>query len=328
MVTGDHPGTAATIAEEVGLSADTVLTGADLRRDGMPLDPLLSHVYARVEPGQKLALAETLQARHHVVAVTGDGVNDAPALRQADIGVSMGLSGSDVAREASDMVVTDDNLATIVAAIREGRAIFDNIRKVVDYLVAGNLAEIAVVVTALLLVPELGVPLLPLQLLWINLVTDGLPAIALGVDDADADVMDRPPRPRGARLLSGPRLAVLSGRGGLIAIAALAGLAIERRYLDGSWDDARTIAFCTLMTAQILYAYVARLPTRGLLSNRWLAAAVAIGFVLQAVVVVWPPAQDLFGTRPLDAREWGLVLLCGGVSVLAMRLIPGLTARR
>ncbi|HXF72571.1 MAG TPA: HAD-IC family P-type ATPase, partial [Actinomycetota bacterium] len=175
MVTGDHPGTAAAIAREVGLleGEGGVRTGAELLEAGLPEDPLAVPVYARVDPDQKLALVEALQRGGHVVAVTGDGVNDAPALRRAEIGVAMGRRGTDVAREAADMVITDDDLATIVHAVREGRGIYDNIRKVVEYLVGGNLSEIAVVVGALALFPALGVPLLPLQLLWINLLTDG-----------------------------------------------------------------------------------------------------------------------------------------------------------
>lgn len=314
MVTGDHAGTAAAIAEEVGLAGGTaVLTGRDLRERGIPEDPLSSPVYARVDPDEKLALVEALQARGHVVAVTGDGVNDAPALRRADIGVAMGRRGTDVARQAADMVITDDNLATIVHAVREGRGIYDNIRKVVDYLVGGNLSEILVVVGALLLFPALGVPLLPLQLLWINLLTDGPPAIALGIDVMDRGLMDLPPRPSRERLLSARRLLTLCGRAGLMAAASLSALAVARFGWEEPWAHARAVMFTVLVMAHLLYAFVVRRPRaeppslRRLVSNRWLLGGVGLGLALQIGAVLWSPARGVLGTAPLSAREWVLV---------------------
>jgi len=315
MVTGDHAGTAAAVAEEVGLAGATagVLTGRDLRERGIPEDPLSSPVYARVDPDEKLALVEALQAQGHVVAVTGDGVNDAPALRRADIGVAMGRRGTDVARQAADMVITDDNLATIVHAVREGRGIYDNIRKVVDYLVGGNLSEILVVVGALLLFPALGVPLLPLQLLWINLLTDGPPAIALGVDVMDRGLMDLPPRPSRERLLSTRRLLMLCGRAGLMAAASLSALAVARFAWEEPWAHARAVMFTVLVMAHLLYAFVVRRPRaeppslRRLVSNRWLLGGVGLGLALQIAAVLWSPARGVLGTAPLSAREWVLV---------------------
>jgi Ca2+-transporting ATPase len=326
MVTGDHPGTASAIAGEIGLKAgdDSVLTGTRLRQSGFPEDPLAVTAYARVDPDQKLALVETAREKGAVVAVTGDGVNDAPALRRADIGVAMGRTGSDVAREAADLVVTDDNLATIVTAVREGRGIYDNIRKVVDYLVAGNLSEIIVVVAALGLFPELGVPLLPLQLLWVNLLTDGLPAIALGVDPVDPGLMARPPRPRGARLLGGRKLLTLSVRGALIAAAALGSLVVTRFSWDEPWEQARAVMFTVLVVAHLLYAFATRLPSRRL--NRWLIVAVVGGLALQALVVLWPAAHPLFGTASLSPREWLLVIVGGTVPLLGMLALEGRTA--
>jgi Ca2+-transporting ATPase len=323
MVTGDHAATAAAISDEVGLAepGSRILTGSDLGR-GLPEDPATVPVYARVTPSQKLDLVEGLQAARHVVAVTGDGVNDAPALRRADIGVAMGRSGSDVAREAADMVVTDDNLATIVEAVREGRGIYDNIRKVVDYLVAGNLSEITVVVTGLLLFPALGVPLLPLQLLWINLLTDGLPAIALGVDPVDPTLMSRPPRPRSERLLSARRLAFLFARGLIIAGVSVGSLAVARYAWHEPWAHARALMFTVLVTAHLLYAFAARQPSRGILGNRWLLAAVAGGILLQAVVVAWPAAHQVFGTARLTLREWLLVAFGGTLPLLLMSVWP------
>jgi Ca2+-transporting ATPase len=321
MVTGDHPGTAAAVSAEVGLAGpgSPILTGSQVEAAALA-DPASVPVYARVTPTQKLALVEGLQAAGHVVAVTGDGVNDAPALRRADIGVAMGRAGSDVAREAADMVITDDNLATIVEAVREGRGIYDNIRKVVDYLVAGNLSEITVVVTGLLLFPALGVPLLPLQLLWINLLTDGLPAIALGVDPVDPTLMSRSPRSRRDSLLSARRLGFLFGRGLIIAGASVGSLAIARYAWDEPWAHARALMFTVLVTAHLLYAFAARQPSRGILANRWLLAAVAGGVLLQLIVVAWPAAHQVFGTAHFTLREWLLVLAGGSLPVLLMSL--------
>jgi Ca2+-transporting ATPase len=320
MVTGDHGGTATAVAREVGLASagDGVLTGTHLRRSGVPEDPVGVPVYARVDPDQKLALVEAARSGGDVVAVTGDGVNDAPALRRADIGVAMGRTGSDVAREAADLVVTDDNLATIVTAVREGRGIYDNIRKVVDYLVAGNLSEITVVVVALLLFPDLGVPLLPLQLLWVNLLTDGLPAVALGVDPVDPGLMRRPPRRREERLLRGPRLLLLSVRGLLIGASALASLAIVRFAWGQPWDEARAVMFTVLVTAHLLYALVARLPTTAF--NPWLLAALGAGLALQVIVVVLPAARPVFHTTALHLGEWTLVA-AGALAPIAVMAV-------
>ena len=331
MVTGDHPGTAAAVAREAGLALPgaPVVTGAAFD-GGQPGGRVDGAVYARVDPAQKLALVRELQDRGEVVAVTGDGVNDAPALRHADIGVAMGRSGSEVAREAADMVVTDDDLATLVAAVREGRGIYDNIRKVVDYLLAGNLAEVMVVVGALLAFPGLGVPLLPLQLLWINLLTDGLPALALGVDPPDPGLMDRPPRPRGQRLLSPRRLRALAARGLVLAAAALAALAVSRFAWGAPWEQARAVMFTTLVAAHLGYALVARGPDpaappppptrRRRPANPRLALAIAGGLLLQILIVLLPAARPLFGTAPLGAREWALAAAGGVVPLVLLKL--------
>ena len=317
MVTGDHPRTAATIAEEVGIlrSGDGLVTGSDLRAEGMPSDPTSARVYARVDPDDKLALVQDLRAAGRVVAVTGDGVNDAPALRHADIGVAMGRSGTDAAREAADMVITDDNLSTIVTAVREGRGIYANIRKVVDYLVAANLSEILVVISCLLLFPGLGVPLLPIQLLWINLVTDGLPALALGVDPIDPAVMDRPPRPRSQRLLTRDRIVRLLGRAVVIAAASVISLVIVRYGWNEAWSRARAVMFTVLAISQLFYAFAVHIPDRigstrpvaDLFANRWLLVGVGAGLTLQLAIVLLVPAHEVFGTTRLSAGEWGLV---------------------
>ncbi|MGZ8566623.1 MAG: cation-translocating P-type ATPase [Actinomycetota bacterium] len=333
MVTGDHPGTARAVAEEVGLlePGDRVMTGAELHAEGVPDDIGSVSVYARVDPEQKLQLVHAFQGHGHVVAVTGDGVNDAPALAQADIGVAMGR-GSDVAREAADMVVTDDNLATIVAAVREGRGIYDNIRRVVDYLVGGNLSEIAVVVASLALFPELGVPLLPLQLLWINLLTDGPPAIALSLCPPAHGLMRRPPRRRDDRLLGGRRFARLVVRASLIAGPVLGSLAVVRFRWEEPWAEARVVMFSALAVAQLLYAFVAagwgqRNDGAGG-SNPWLVAAVGLGIVFQILVVTVPAAHGIFGTAALSHREWLLVAVAGSIPAVSMTIWSAVASRR
>ena len=312
MATGDHPATAGAVAAEVGLATgDDVTTGRQLRVDGLADDPTSAPVYARVDPDQKLALVGRLQERGQVVGMTGDGVNDAPALRRADIGIALGRRGSDVAREAADMVITDDNLATIVSAVAEGRRIYDNLRKVVDYLVAGNLGEIFVVVAGLTLVPAMGLPLFPLQLLWINLVTDGLPAIALGTDAADRSVMRRPPRPPGTRLLSWVRIRMLAGRAAVIAICVLGALATARLAFAMPWPQARTVMFCTLVVAHLGYAFVVRRGSGGPGSNRLLLLATLGGGLVQVLLVVVPPARAMFDVVPLPPSGWVIVAVAG-----------------
>lgn len=328
MVTGDHPGTAAAIAVQVGLMEEegSVITGGLPEGDSGPKGPVGATVYARVDPDEKLSLVERFQDGGHVVAVTGDGVNDAPALRRADIGVAMGRSGSDVAREAADMVITDDDLATIVEAVREGRGIYDNIRKVVDYLVGGNLSEISVVVGSLILFPDLGIPLLPLQLLWINLLTDGLPALALGIDPAAEGLMRRPPRPASQRLFSISGLPLLVWRALLIAGAAIGSLAVTRFAFGTSWGQARTVMFCTLVVAHLLYAFVVRGGAGGrerprfrdLGTNPWLLVGVGTGLLLQVAIVAWPAARKVFGTTSLPASGWAIVAAAAALTVLAM----------
>ena len=325
MVTGDHAGTASSVARRVGLGRGDVgvVSGAGLRAGEAEPDPSVADVFARVDPDQKLELVEHARAHGEVVAVTGDGVNDAPALRRADIGVAMGRTGSDVAREAADLVVTDDDLATIVIAVREGRGIYDNIRKVVDYLIGGNLSEIIVVIGALLLFPELGVPLLPLQLLWINLLTDGLPALALGSDAVDPGLMRRPPRSPDQGLLTRSRMTLLSARAAIMGAAAIGALAVARFGFDHSWHDARATMFTVLVAEHLLYAFVARRPTRGL--NLWLLAAVAGGILLQLAITLWPPAREVFDTAPLSREGW---LLVATAAVAPVSLMLGVEAAR
>jgi Ca2+-transporting ATPase len=328
MVTGDHAGTARSVAARVGIApADAaVVEGSTLRDEREEIDPSHVAVFARVRPEDKLHLVRRLQEQDEIVAVTGDGVNDAPALRQADIGVAMGRTGSDVAREAADMVITDDDLGTIVEAIGEGRRLFDGIRKVVDYLVAGNLSEITVVIVALFLVPAAGVPLTPLQLLWINLLTDGVPALALGADRGTG----RPaPRPT-AGLLSLRRLPLLAARAALIAAASLGALIVARTTFDATWDEARTAMFTVLVVAHLMYAFVVRGDpgdgARPRLERPWTARglvfAVGIGLVLQVAILAVPAMREVFGLAPFP-RGLAILVVAGGLGAPAAMLLLG-----
>jgi Ca2+-transporting ATPase len=325
MVTGDHAGTASNVAQAAGLAHGDheIMTGSEIRSQGLPSDPHSIRVYARVDPDQKLALVEAFQKAGHVVAVTGDGVNDAPALRRADIGVAMGKAGSQVAREAADLVITDDDLNLVTKAVREGRAIFDNIRKVVDYLVAGNLSEVLVVLTGLAFFPDLGIPLFPLQLLWINLLTDGLPALAFGFDRHRQDLLYRPAGSTAGQLLSTRRLVMLTGRAVVIGGGAIAALAAIRSA-GGTWEAARTVMFTALVIGHLLHAYVVRLPLRSHRANPRLFAAVGLGLVLQ-VAVILGPWRDVFGVVALDPMAWVVAAVAGvtPVGILAVFLALG-----
>ena len=328
MVTGDHAGTASAVAHAVGLAhEDTeVMTGNQLRVEGVPSSLSSIKVFARVDPEQKLQLVDAFQAEGQVVAVTGDGVNDAPALRKADIGVAMGLGGSQVAREAVDLVITDDDLNLVTRAVKEGRAIYDNIRKVVDYLVAGNISEVTVVLAGLAAFPGLGIPLFPIQLLWINLLTDGLPALALGFDRPRHDLAFRPAGLRSSQLLSGRRLAMLAGRGVLLAAGSIGALALARAG-GASWEESRTVMFVALVVSHLLYAFIVRLPAKGNFFNGRLMAAVGIGLALQ-VATVLGPFTDFFQVVTLTLDQWLLAIGAGVAPVVLLGLIEILRPAR
>ncbi len=338
MVTGDHPRTAGRIAHEVGIDdADRVVTGAELARlDGEALvdAATTANVYARVEPADKLRLVRALQASGHVTAMTGDGVNDGPALRQADIGVAMGRGGTEVAREAADMVLADDHVATIVRAIREGREIYADIQKFLRYLLASNTGEVLVVLLGVLLAGQLGVeagaelavPLLATQILWINLVTDGPLALALGVDPAIDDVMHDPPRPRDARVVDAAMLRTIVVVGLSTAMASLValdlGLAGGQLGGTGDIETARTMAFTTLVLAQVGNALTARSDRtsafHGMFSNRQLWLAIVATVAAQVAVVHVPGLNAAFDATPLTVGQWSICTgLALGVLVVA-----------
>ncbi|HZW36363.1 MAG TPA: cation-translocating P-type ATPase [Candidatus Deferrimicrobiaceae bacterium] len=347
MITGDHPKTAAVIAVELGITGEArAITGAEIERmtEGALAQTVRDvAVYARVNPEHKLRIVKALQREGAVVAMTGDGVNDAPALKTAAIGVAMGITGTDVAKEAADMVLADDNFATIVAAVEEGRAIFSNIRRFLRYLLSSNIGEVMTMFFGVLLAEWIGLPaegnalvlpLLATQILWINLMTDGAPALALGVDPADADVMARPPRPQDEGVITGRMwvgiffVGVVMAAGTLLVLdAGMTGGLIEG---SGTLRHAQTMAFTTLVLFQLFNVFNARSDERsafrGFFRNRWLWGAIGLSLALQAAVVHLPLLQNAFSTVSLSAGDW---LVCAAVasSVLWLRELSKLAAR-
>ncbi len=307
MITGDHPATARAIAREMGIL-----------RPGDDADEL---VHARATPEDKLRIVRSWKTRGAIVAMTGDGVNDAPALKEAHIGIAMGITGTEVTREASAMILANDNFASIVDAIREGRAIYDNIRKTLVYLLAGNFAELAVMLGAV--AAGLPLPLLPLQLLWVNLVTDGLPALALVVDPPVADVLARSPRPPGEPILGAAQWRRIALTGTLQAAVTLGVYA----WALGSRDllEARNLVFSTLVFGEVLRAFAARSETRthlesGWLQNLWLVLVAVVSVIMQLGIHHVPAAQELFGIGPLSLADCGLSLALGFVPVTILEL--------
>ncbi|WP_105317931.1 cation-translocating P-type ATPase [Thermus tenuipuniceus] len=330
MVTGDHPATALAIARKVGIPAEVVATGKEIGE--LSDEELLEvDVFARVKPEDKLRIVEVFQKAGEVVAMTGDGVNDAPALKRADVGVAMGQRGSDVSREVADLVLMDDNFATIVAAIEEGRSIYENIQKFIRFLFSTNLSEVLVVAlgmvfTALLnLRDEAGHLLLPLtavQILWINLVTDGLPALALALD-RNPGVLDRPPRPKDCPLLDAPSLRFILVTGSLKALFALAILGLMPRWggylgMFSPLEVARTATFHFMTLGQLFFAYAARHTHLMPLPNPYLHGAVALGIAIQLLLGTLAPG--VLEAVPVPGWIWGMVL---GMALLAWLLAEG-----
>jgi Ca2+-transporting ATPase len=332
MITGDHPGTARAIALRLGIAqeTDSVLTGRELEQlSGEELQARVAdtRVFARVNPEQKIRIVQSLQARGEFVAMTGDGVNDAPALKRAEIGIAMGRKGTDVAREAADMVLLDDNFATIVAAVAEGRRIFDNIRKFVKYTMTSNAGEI----WTLFLAPFLGLPLplLPIHILWINLVTDGLPGLALTAEPAERDLMTRPPRRPGESLFAHGMWQHMIWVGILIGGLSIGAQAWAWHSGDAHWQ---TMVFTVLTFAQLVHVMVIRserdsLFTLSLRSNLPLLGAVALTVVLQLAVIYLPVLQSVFRTSPLDGFELLLCFVFAGVVLIAVEAEKWLVRR-
>jgi P-type Ca2+ transporter type 2C len=332
MITGDHPLTACAIARELGIDGDgRVLTGAELER--MSAEELREavagvSVYARVSPEHKLRIVEALQRRGNFVAMTGDGVNDAPALRRADIGVAMGITGTDVSKEAAEMVLLDDNFATIVAAVEEGRSVYDNIKRFIRYSLAGNLGKILVMFVG----PFTGMPLplQPIQILFMNVVNDGLPGLAMSTEPAERDVMRRPPLKKSDSIFDRAMAAHILWVGALIGALALGAGYL---YWDAGREQWQTMILTTIIFGQMAHALAVR-STRaslfriGLLTNKPLLGAIALNLVLQVLVIYVPFLQDFLGTVALSAADLALCAALSLVVLVAIEAQKWLTRRR
>ncbi len=336
MITGDYPNTAQAIAAEIGLLQEghQVLTGAELEKmDDAVLQREVGRtdVFARVSPQHKMRIVQALRANGEVVAMTGDGVNDAPSIKQADIGVAMGITGTDVTKEAADMVLTDDNYASIVAAVEQGRVIYSNIRKFVYYLLSCNLAEIAIIFLATLM--GLPSPLTAIQLLWLNLITDGAPALALGVEKGDPDIMERPPRPPSEPIINRLMRVGIIVQTLAITTVTLIAYRLGLRMYPGQPEVAETMAFVTLSFSELLRAFTARselypILKIGLFSNRSMNWAVTSSMLLLLAVVYLPFLQPVFDTASLGWVQWRILLPLLIVPALAAEVTKVVVARR
>ena len=326
MITGDHPDTATAVARELKLAGPDDRTIDGNRLDAMSdaeLAQQVDHiaVYARVSPEHKLRVVQAWKSRGQVVAMTGDGVNDAPAVKSADIGVAMGITGTDVTKEASDMVLTDDNFTSIVNAVEEGRGIFDNIQKFIHFLLSCNTGEVLLMfISALFSLPS---PLQPIQLLWINLVTDGLPALALAMEKPEKDIMRRPPRPPRESVITLSRGLLILLHGSVIAGVCLVGYLWARQAHPEDPQRAQTITFCVAAFSQLLYAFACRshhhsVPEIGLFTNPHLLGAIVVSALLQFAVVTIPGGDRVFETAPLEGQDW---LLIGVLAFIPVSLI-------
>ncbi len=329
MITGDHPATALAVGRELGLVAERgrAVSGPEIDAiDDAALTGLTDDVavFARVSAEHKLRIVRALQARGHVVAMTGDGVNDAPAVKAADIGIAMGITGTDVTREAADMVLTDDNFASIVAAVEEGRGIYDNIRKFMHYLLSCNAGEVLLMLVAA--VAGWPAPLAAIQILWLNLVTDGLPALALGLEPPEPDIMRRPPRPPREAVIPWDAGITIVAHGGLVATVCVLAFWITWGGDAARLDHARTVTFCVAAFAQLFFAIGCRSDRctawqLGLLSNPSILLAVVLSALLQIAVVTLPPAQPVFEVAANPGRDWPLVV---GLAVVPLAAIEGM----
>lgn len=327
MITGDHVLTAEAIGRELGIyqKGDCAVTGAELdKMSDKELETAAETctVFARVAPEHKVRIVQAFQKRGNVVAMTGDGVNDAPALKTADIGCAMGKSGTEVAKGASDLILTDDNFATIVEAVREGRGIYDNIRKAVHFLLSSNIGEILTIFVAMVL--GWAAPLLPIQLLWVNLVTDSLPAIALGMEPAEENIMERPPRKNTGSLFGDGLGGRILLEGVMIGVLALLAFGIGHVYFDqkDGYAVGRTMAFAVLSLSQLVHAFNMRgegsLGKLPFCSNKWLLMAFVVGVALQCVVIMMPLLAGIFQVVPLNGEQW---LLTAALALAPLPLV-------
>ena len=338
MITGDHAATASAIAKQLGIleKGSSVMTGAELNRTSqadLEKNIYRYSVFARVSPEHKVRIVKAFQAHGEIVAMTGDGVNDAPALRTADIGCAMGIAGTDVAKAASDMILTDDNFATIVTAVREGRGIYENIRKTVHFLLSCNIGEILTIFVGFLL--RLPSPLLAIQLLWVNLVTDSLPALALGVEPIPGDIMNRKPVKPSESIFSGGMGYNIIVEGCLIGSLSLLGYSIGRLWFDvdpASPLIGRTMAFAILSLSQIVHTFNMRSSSSvfqaGLFANPRLVLAAAVCIFLQASVILFQPLAVIFKTAVLTGFQWLIVVLLSLVPLAVVELEKAILSSR
>jgi Ca2+-transporting ATPase len=328
MITGDHPATAMAVARELKIAspADRVVTGVELNQwtdEDLVKQVRDIAVYARVSAEHKLRIVRAWKAVDETVAMTGDGVNDAPAIQAADIGIAMGMTGTDVTKAASDMVLTDDNFASIVSAVEEGRGIYANIQKVLSFLLSCNCGEILLMfVAGILGWPS---PLVPVQLLWINLVTDGLPALALALEPPEPGIMRQKPRGRNESLLSTSTGLVILIQGLLVGGVTLAAFAIAGRRHPDALGHAQTTAFCVLVYAELFRAFAARsrkvtCMELGFLTNPYLFGAVAFSAMLQLCVVQIPFSQPVFQTVTQSVHDWGIIVFLSLIPVSAIEI--------
>lgn len=336
MITGDHQSTAEAIAEQLGMMPKGGLSVSGKELESMSDDELDRkvnniYVYARVTPEHKLRIVKSLQRQGHVVAMTGDGVNDAPAIKAADIGISMGITGTDVSKEASSLVLSDDNFATIVAAIEEGRGIYENIRKFIRYMLASNVGEILTMFIAMMF--GMPLPLVPIMILWVNLVTDGLPAMALGVDTAEDDLMTQQPRPARENIFARGLGWKIISRGVLIGLCTLAAFWIvlnQNPDTPQTLTLAQTVAFATLVMAQLIHVFDCRSSIsifhRNMLENKYLVAAVLSSVLLLLMVLYVEPLQPIFKTAPLGMDEWTIVLFFAAAPTLLAGIMSSIWA--
>ncbi|MDD2418193.1 MAG: calcium-translocating P-type ATPase, PMCA-type [Oscillospiraceae bacterium] len=336
MITGDHIITASAIAKELGILNDEseAISGNQLAEmSDEELFENIRHyrVYARVTPSDKIRIVKAWQQAGETVAMTGDGVNDAPALKAADIGCAMGITGTDVAKGAADMTLTDDNFATIVTAVREGRGIYDNIRKAVHFLLSCNLGEIITVFLSMLIWKES--PLMPIQLLWVNLVTDSLPAIALGMEPVEYDVMSRRPRSKSENIFSNGLGIRVSLQGTLIGLLTLAAYFIGSRVMipQGAEPDlalGESMAFATLALSQLIHAFNVRsnhsLFKIGFHTNKYMLGAFAASFLLMASVLFFPPLQDIFKVDQMSQTQWGIIAALSISPLFIVEIVKGI----
>jgi Ca2+-transporting ATPase len=323
MITGDHPTTAVAIGKSIGLfkEGDLVWTGTQIEKMSKThsqKDFNKVSIFARVSPEQKLSIVKILQDQGLYVAMTGDGVNDAPSLKASDIGVAMGITGTDVSKEAADMILLDDNFATIVTAVREGRRIYDNIRRFIKYILTCNFAEIAIILFASLI--GLPLPLLPIQILWINLVTDGIPGLALAYEEEEHDIMNRPPRPANESLFAHGNALHILWVGSLMAFIVLLTQYITMKNFGSHWQ---TMVFSVLVFSQIGHVLSIRsekqfIFQKGIFSNPLLIYTIVITIILHLLVIYTPIGNHLLKTEPLSLKE---LLFCIGVSAIVFHAV-------